>query len=698
MRGFFSPASVAVVGASPRTRARDIMGNLLAGFSGPIYPVNPNHQEIMGLPCFQSLDSLPETPDLAILFVPAAAAPQSLEACARREVKAAMIQSAGFAETGIQGRELQDRCKRVASQAGMRLWGPNCMGMVDVINRRYFTFMKPDLFGGEEVRGGVSLVAQSGMLSAGFVADLMSRGMRGLAKVCSIGNKADVDELDLLSFLLEDEQTKVIAFYLEALSGGRRFIELTSVSYKPIVVLLGGRSEAGRMGVRRHTASITGEVAMERGLLREAGVSLARDFHHLMETAHGLEMMSPVCDPLRVALISWSGATGNLACDLLSDHGLMVADLEKETLNRLEEEFPAWAPPHNPLDLYPAIERLGRKRAYHMAASALLKDPRVDALLVHVLANPDPQKEDLDPEWLAENLPDGKVVVWWVLGLEGPARRLMSRLRDLGFAAFRELAGAVDSLGVSHGFHSGRGVDLLDGGHEEDWNCRLEEIGNHGWPSTWDDDECRNLLRWHQLPLVEERLVKDYSDAERAANDWGYPVVLKGLMRGEVNNSEHDLVAQSLRSPGQLATAMKKMEQSCEGVDRWVLRPQVITDYDLMVSYSRTRRLGGCLTLGRGGAQGRIDGDRIHSLAHLDLDALGEILGRLRCAPFIKGMAGFPALDLKLFHDLLQGIYGLMESISELQEIELNPVAVVDGSPLILEASLVVGELSAARA
>ncbi|MFW6082177.1 MAG: CoA-binding protein, partial [Desulfosalsimonas sp.] len=196
MEKFFRPGSVAVVGAGGNNLGGFVVKNLLSGFDGEIYPVNPNYDEIDGIPCFPSIDSIPDAPDLAVVLVPARAVPSVLKACAEKGVKRVIIESAGFSETGDEGILLQEKCTAIAKKAGIRLWGPNCMGIVDVRRKYVFSFMNPEVRE-ELLEGDISLIVQSGMMSAIFLAELGRRGI-GVAKACSIGNRADVDECDII--------------------------------------------------------------------------------------------------------------------------------------------------------------------------------------------------------------------------------------------------------------------------------------------------------------------------------------------------------------------------------------------------------------------------------------------------------------------------------------------------------------------
>ncbi|MCF8066659.1 MAG: CoA-binding protein, partial [Desulfarculaceae bacterium] len=310
MEFFFDPSSVAVVGASPERTGKSLLLNTAGSRDVAVYPVNPKYQDLEGLTCYPSVAAIPHPVEMAILLVPARFTPQILEECAAKGVRGVMIQSAGFAETGEDGRELQAKCVAIARQAGMRLWGPNCMGLVDVPGNKYFTFMSPNITGVLPPHGNLSLVVQSGMLSAGFLADLATR--RGIAvnKACSIGNKCDVDECDVLEYLLGDDTTKGVALYLESMPRGRRFMELAEGASKPLVVLKSGRSASGAKAALSHTASLAGNARLTQGLLQAVGVGTARDFHQLVDLGRSLSLLPEIPAGARVAVLTFSGGAG----------------------------------------------------------------------------------------------------------------------------------------------------------------------------------------------------------------------------------------------------------------------------------------------------------------------------------------------------------------------------------------------------
>ncbi len=382
---FFNPGSVAVIGASTRGIGQFVILNLLAGFKGHIYPVNPNYTQIEELPCFASIQVIPDPVDLAIVLVPASSVPSVLEECVAKGVPRIVIESAGFAEVGNEGLELQNQCAAIAREAGIRIWGPNCMGMVDVPRKHFFSFMHPAARQEGLLPGRVSLVVQSGMMSAIFLAEVSRRGV-GIAKACSIGNRADVDECDVLEYLLNDPDTDAIAMYLESIPRGRLFSQIAQNSTKPLVVLKGGSSEAGALAAKSHTYSLSGNSRLLNSVLEISGVIRADEIYQMMDLANAMATIQNINPTCRTAIITLSGGAGILACDALGRQGLPAAQLSDQTKTNLSEVFPAWMPVSNPIDLFPALGLHGRHIAFDRAISAVLGDTNVDALLIHFVA------------------------------------------------------------------------------------------------------------------------------------------------------------------------------------------------------------------------------------------------------------------------------------------------------------------------
>jgi len=441
---FFEPNGIAFVGATPEpySGGRNLLINLISGYKGPIYPVNPKYDEILGLKSYPRVSEISGPLDLCIIFVPAKTVPHVLEDCVAKGVRGVMIESGGFAEVGPEGKALQDQCLAIARKGGIRIWGPNCMGLIDTEKRYIFSFVIPKDMN-EAIRPGhISLVVQSGLLSGGFIITLMGNKTLGLAKVCSIGNKSDVAENEFLNYFLNDPATKVICFYLESFINGRQFFELAASSKKPIVVLKGGKTPSGAKASFSHTASLAGNPDLIKGILRQARVIQADDFFEMMDIARTLEKNFHLqCHPegkAKMAILTYSGAAGIVTTDHMEKYGLILAHLAPRTKKRLEKLSPDWMPIKNPVDYWPAMEKSGPALAYKEAISALHDDPGIDGIIVHIYAG--------HGIWLlnAKEILSGikgprKPILFWLIGPEKIRDETRLPLEEVGYPTFYEI-------------------------------------------------------------------------------------------------------------------------------------------------------------------------------------------------------------------------------------------------------------------
>lgn len=446
---FFKPHGVALIGASanPLKGGYHILKNLMLSHEENIYAVNPAYREIEGLKCYASVLEIPDPVEMAIVFVPAAFVPRVLNESAQRGIKGVMIQSAGFAESGDGGKALQKEILQICEDTGIRLWGPNCMGMVDAVHGRVFSFMLPVFMEEGLIPGGVSLIVQSGMLSAGFLIDIMTHGKMGISKACSIGNKVDVDECDVLEYLIDDADTSTIGLYLESITNGHRFTDLCRRSKKPIVVLQGGKSKKGAEAAMSHTASLAGDAAVISGALSQMGVVEAYDFKQMMDVCRTLDRY-PAIPPLntgRVAIMTLSGAAGIVSSDFIDQQGLAVAELSSKTRDNLRQIFPDWMPVTNPIDLWPAVEVHGRKKAFGRAFEAVCADPGVDAILIHLFVFSSVPNANLLPLVELANT-SGKLLFCWLMGKRSEVHQFLVQAREMGMPAFDELHRAVECM------------------------------------------------------------------------------------------------------------------------------------------------------------------------------------------------------------------------------------------------------------
>ena len=448
MKLFFEPQSGALIGASANKirPGYHLFKNMQAALGDRFYPVNPSMTEIEGVKCYKSILEIPETVDVAVVFVPARSVPEVLEQCGQKGVKAVIIQSAGFEEVGGEGRELADQCLHVALKNNMRLWGPNCMGMINVPSQKVLSFMG-SMWRNRLIPGSVALVVQSGMLSAGFLMHILSKKPFGLSKVCSIGNKMDVDEVDILEYLNNDPETKVMAMYLESMKRGRKFVELAKSTDKPIVVLKSGRTGFGAAAAKSHTAAMAQDDSVLDDALRQARVIRVYEMEEMMEVARCLALSpSKVTPKSRIAVLTFSGGAGVVCSDDAFDRGMEIARLEPETLARLKTVFPEWMDPSNPVDLYPAVEKNGPVKVFGTSLDAVLNDPNVDAVFMHLFAVPTPQ--DIFQYDLIAGLVQKykKPLVAWMIGSAEAAAKISAELEKRGIPVVDEIGKGIRIL------------------------------------------------------------------------------------------------------------------------------------------------------------------------------------------------------------------------------------------------------------
>jgi len=692
MKTFFRPSSVAVIGASESegSLGGQIIANLLHGYKEPIYPVNPNYKEIKGLRCFPTVDAIPAPVEMAIIIVPAPAVPAVLEACGRKGIYRVIIESAGFSEAGPEGKAIQDKCTAIASAAGIRVWGPNCMGIVDIPGQRFFTFMHPNIYKVGLIPGRISMVVQSGMLTAGFLADLMGDRAIGVAKACSIGNKSDVDECDILEYLLHDDETDAIALYLESIPRGRRFIELASQSTKPIVVLKGGKSSAGAKAAMSHTSSLAGNARLQDSVLTFAGVTIAHDFQQMMEITRALAMIPETPPHCKTAIITISGGAGILSCDLLEEQGLVVAELSEKTKKELTSVFPVWFPSSNPVDLYPAFALNGPTAAYDGAFNAVIKDPNVDVIFMHYFAGLYPSYGSLSLMKEAADKAE-KVLIMWVIGLSDNLRAFKRECQESGIPAHGELSRAVECLAAASRYQRRKQVAVNN-----------QTVGMPTLPSVvadilskgkerrvWDEFDSKQLLKMCGIPVVDELIAKTIDEAANFAQKIGYPVVMKGLAPGEVHKTESGLVRLGLTTPADIKNAFEDLMNRMNGQGRILLQQQVPIDYELIAGYLLDVQFGPCVMFGLGGIFSELQSDVVFATAPLTEQSALELICRIKGSKLLQGFRGMTPINQKAMTGIIVGLGNLGATCPQIEQIDINPLIVSGGNPVAVDASII---------
>ncbi len=438
---FFKARSVAVVGAStkPGKIGHEILRSLVKGeYKGRVYPVNPRAEEILGLRCYRSVLEIPDEVDLAVLSIPPKAVPDVIDECGKKGVKAVVIVSGGFKEVGTKGAELERKVVEIAKRHHIRLIGPNCIGIFDGWTR-IDTFFQSRERMLRPPPGNIAFLTQSGTFGCAFLEWAAEEGI-GISKFVSYGNRADVDEADLITYLGHDDKTKVIAIYTESISEGRKFMKacLKVSKKKPIVVLKSGRTEQGSKAAASHTGSLAGSYEIVSSAFKQCGVIEVNTFEELFDVSKALSL-APLPSGPKIAMITNGAGPCVMATDELVKRGMKLAEYTERTKNQLRETLPSYAQVGNPVDLTGSATT----RDYEVSMRLLLEDPMVDILMVFFVFQDTPLGEDI-VEVAPKMRIYGKPILAVALG--GPFTRRQSRELEIrGIPVFSSPERAVSA-------------------------------------------------------------------------------------------------------------------------------------------------------------------------------------------------------------------------------------------------------------
>ena len=445
---FFYPRNVAIVGATrnPAKPAYYITENLVRlGFTGKIYPINPNANEILGLKCYPSLEDVPDDIDLVISLVPAPATLNVVKESAEKGVKGIVVIAGGFSEGGEVGGELEKKISEILRKTGMRLLGPNTLSPINPSNNLIVSFrgMK------ELKKGSLAFCFQSGMYEPKL--GWIFNGLHlGVSKIIDVGNKLDVNEVDVLEYLSRDDETKVIALHIENIKGdSRRFMELLkeTVKKKPVIIVKGGRTSMGAKASLTHTGSLSGgSYTIFEAALKQAGAIHAQTLEEFFDFAKVFEFLKPPAGN-RVAIITLSGGEGVIAVDCCEENGFKLAELKKETVEQLRKVYPPWNIPSNPFDMGPCIEFHGNAKVCKTALDSISRDENVDCIVIQLPAFvPPPELDEVVKSFL--RLKEvGKPAVIWRATMGRQEDRIVEELERNYIPVYPSVDRAIKALG-----------------------------------------------------------------------------------------------------------------------------------------------------------------------------------------------------------------------------------------------------------
>lgn len=674
----FAPASVAVLGVSrnPAKLGYRLLENLKSGgYAGRILPVNPGGEPILGLDTLATIDALPEGVDLALVSLPAQAVPDAVRALAARRVGAAVVLSSGFGEVDAGGHDVQSQVLATARAGGMRLVGPNCMGVYSAPARMNGTYFW-DL---PSVAGGIGVVSQSGAYGGMIFRHLGGRGL-GVRQFLSIGNQADVDVAEVIEHLAGDPATTLIACFVEGLRDGRRFVEAArrATEDKPLVVLKGGRSDAGRRAAGSHTGALAGTYDVYRAAFRRAGAVLAEDTEEFFDAIEALVVSGAArpADPA-IAVVTVSGGPSVVAADCAERSGLAVPALSDEARRALRALLPPFAAVGNPVDLTPQVapDRIaGAVRVVFeqpevagvVAVDVGLDIPELaDAIVAASVATAKPAVAfTADAPGIAERLRAGGVPV-----LPGPERAVR---------AWRALWRAGRRFSAPSSVARPLAPDLARA---------LAEAPAGPLPYAL----ARRVLEAFGVAFCRERTATDEDEAVAAAEAIGYPVVVKADAPGLVHKTEAAAVHLDVRDAGAVRQVVRDA-RSRLGAPRVVVQERVPDGAELLVGARRDPVFGPAVAVGTGGILAEAVHDVALALAPAGRDEAHAILHDGIRARLLTGVRGRPACDDAPLIDTILAVADLMAAVPRVIEIDVNPVIASGSRAVAVDAVIIIGE------
>lgn len=684
---FFHPRSVAVIGASRRrgTISGEVLHNIMSyEFNGPVYPVNPTSPVVQSMVSYPSVADIPGPVDLAVVVVPASHVLDVARQCAQKGVRAMVVISAGFAESGEEGRILQEELVSICRNGGMSLIGPNCMGIISTdrdvrLNATFAPVPAPP--------GGIGFMSQSGGLGLAIMDHAGSMGL-GLSTFVSVGNKADISGNDLVSYWETDPATELILLYLESFGNPRNFSRIARrvARSKPIVVVKSGRSAAGARATSSHTGALiaASDVTVD-ALFKNSGVIRTDTLEEMFDVA-ALLSSQPAPRGRRVGILTNAGGPGILCADACAAEGLEVPSFAAETQARLRQLLPAEASITNPVDMIASATH----RQYREAMEILGGDPGIDAIIVIFIPPLITRAEDVASAIIdgARSLDGTKPVLTVFMQSRGVPDELRSADIRVPSYSFPENAARALARVANYGEWLVRPATqpVFTDINKKDWTAALGRASKNegGW---LDPDEVWSLLDAYGLPALRQRTVKSPEEVESIANEFGGQIAIKGVAPGLVHKSDAGAVRLDISREVAFHTAAA-MKERIPALTGFLVQQMAKPGVEMIVGVVHDPQFGPVVACGAGGVLVELIKDVSVRITPLSREDASAMIRELKTFPLLEGYRGSPPADIAALEDVILRIAALVDDNPSVAELDLNPVLVHEHGATIVDARI----------
>lgn len=678
LNNFFNPKSIAVIGASrtPGKVGHDILKNIIRyGYDGAVYPINPTADEILGRKAYPLLQDVPDKIDLAVVVIPSKNVPDVIGQCGAKGINSAIVISAGFRESGIEGSKLEAELINKAREAGVRVIGPNCLGMIDTHSKINASFAA-----GMPAKGNIGFFSQSGALCLAIL-DRALPDEIGFSKFISMGNKADISDIDIMQALAEDENTKVILGYIEGVGDGRRFMEVAAEvsGKKPVIILKSGITSSGAKAASSHTGALAGREAAFDSAFKQSGVIRVDTINELFNYAVAFASQ-PLPKGPNIAVITNSGGPGILAADACDKAGLQLIPLHKELVDELRTFLPPVASFYNPIDI---LGDAGADR-YEKAINTALKDERINGVMA--LLTPTAMV-DADATAMAIVNISGSIdrpILTSFMGKKtvGPAIKTLTKYGVPNYSYPEE---AVSSINAMYRYHlrinrpektyrnfSGmkeNAFQVFENARKENRD-RLSELEMH------------DVLHAYGFPLPKSLFARTSEEAVAAAKGIGYPIVMKIISPQIVHKSDIGGVRVNLKNKKDvenaffdITTHVKNLMPTAHiyGV---LIQEMVPTGKEIIIGITKDPQFGHMIMFGLGGIYVEVLKDISFRIVPLSREDAHEMIRETKMFPLLRGVRGETEADIEAIEKSLLVLSQMAVDFPQIIEADINPLLV----------------------
>ena len=685
----FRPKSVAIIGASTKDLSigNRVIKNLVDfEFKGPIYPINPKADEVRGIKAYKSIMDCPDGIDVVHMVIPAKFVPQAVEDCGKKGVKNIIINSGGFSEIGPEGEAIEKDFLARAKKYGIRMFGPNCQGIInsDPEIRAYcnFTFTKPDV-------GFISIVALSG-----GVAEVIHQGFSemgiGTRIYASNGNACDITIPEIIRYLGDDEGTRVIVTYVEGLRDPETFMEVAKevAAKKPVLAMKAGRTKEGAKAAASHTGGLAKEDIATDLIFKKAGILTFRDEGELIQAAAAFATQ-PIPKGKRVGIITNTGGPAVIATDILVADGLELPPLSEKTKSILKEKLYPEATVSNPVD----VLATGNAAHYRACLDAMMDDDNFDCVYVNFVTPFFVDTDSIAKEIVEVNKQQRKPIVCnlmtdkrqWTetvkilqkggvpcFSLPGVAARALTALVRYNTIRSREIVEVTTFADVE----KTKGIDIIG---------KAKDAGRNILSAA----EVYDILAAYKIPVANWRIAGNAKEAEKAAMEIGFPVVVKADSKTIIHKSDMGGVAVNLKDGDAVKSVVVEMEKKLAADDlKFFVQKQMPDGLEVIMGAKAEEGLGHLMMFGMGGIYVEVLKDVVFDITPVSASEAREMISSIKMAPLLEGVRGEKGVDQKALVEIIQRLSQLVTDLDDIEEMDLNPVIAYEDGVFVVDARI----------